>query len=180
MPSVGPYICIGSGLASGGDVNWTNPSNITDEDGLPATIVLGSGEASTGLIANQFNTYGLTDYQIDGIAVGIYKYASTVGSTDLISVGLYNGAGLSPLRSVTRFTGLETVGDETDLWNPYSTLTGSIVSDPDFGVVVYVADDASGCSLDIDYIQMTVWYSILWVPEQNSTRKLWVNTGARW
>lgn len=185
MASVGPTLCGSGGVQSliGGTITWTNPGNITAQDSTGATATFTTnGEYTEYLRAYNFGFSIPTDATINGIVVEVNKYNATYGFGDLYDKSVR-------LRKSTSITGdnkadistpygdqyaTATYGSSTDAWSLTGGLSPTEVNDSAFGVVfsVQVTSPIDTIIADVDYIQMTVYYTPVAGPASSvSSRK---------
>lgn len=139
------------------NASWSNPNNITTDDGNSATIgFFEGGQHGDTLVASQFG-FDIPDFAvIDGIEVTI----------DGSNTGCFGSVVLSDGDSKNASTLNTAYGDSTDLWGN-SSIAPSVVNDSAFGVSVELSDVSGGDGVaGIDYIQITVyWHIDLSAPE---------------
>lgn len=164
MSTAGPTICgTGANDAAYGAVAWSNPTRVTASDASYATASLGAGQISNYLKATNFGFLIPGGSTINGIAVTVGRLAGsfiidsrvrivkggTVGATDKS-----NGSSWSSLPTAM------TYGDATDLWG--ETWTPTDINASNFGFVISARDNhpKSGVTPSVDYISITVTYSV--------------------
>lgn len=132
------------------NASWSNPGNITLNDGSSATIgFFEGGQMGDALVASNFG-FDIPDVAvIDGIEVNIVgSNIGCWGDVDL-SLGGYKDAG----------TLNTSYGGSTDLWG--NTVTPADINDTAFGASVYLSDVSGGDGFaSVDYISITIYYHI--------------------
>lgn len=145
----------GAGAANGtggGDVDWTNASNVTADDGSDATVgFFAGGQMASDLTVNDFGFNIPTNAVIEGVTVTVD--GSNIGCYGTLGVVTAGDAG-----DTVDVAGLNiSYGGSTDLWG--LTLTPAIVNDTDFGILIFLADVSGGDGFaSIDYISITVYW----------------------
>lgn len=147
----------GTSVARSTATAWTNPGNITADDGTVASIT-GGATGSAYLVGSNFGFAIPTNSVINGVRV-IWDVAESSAGTEVCTVQLQNETGA--LFGVTRsFTAngtaltLYTVGSLTDLWG--ATLTPAIVNDVDFGVRMWFI---TSHNITVDYVSVEIDYT---------------------
>ena len=147
----------GTSVARSTATAWTNPGNITANDGTVASIT-GGATGSAYLVGSNFGFAIPTNSVINGVRV-IWDVAESSAGTEVCTVQLQNETGA--LFGVTRsFTAngtaltLYTVGSLTDLWG--ATLTPAIVNDVDFGVRMWFT---TSHNITVDYVSVEIDYT---------------------
>lgn len=169
-------------IQQGSNVSWTNLSNVYAEDNARATVTLGANELS-----NEFFFYGFdfssipTNVKINGIQVR-FKARVTSGSLlynylFLTTYPLFHPASVNTyqLTGITSSDAYVSVGGATDLWGGVDTNNDSVKDrdwqrsdfDSDLQVFGQFAADTNGATLEIDNVQIKVFYT----PTANSA--LW-------
>lgn len=158
MPDTGLVLCTTTGTLDTSTVNWTNPGNVTADDGAVASASPGNGEASDYLYASGYGfdlpsgaTVDGVELQIDAtyslLQVGVNCFLTLLG-TDLDSGG----------RSGNNGSGVEIIGGPADLWD--TTLSVAEVEASTFGVLISIGGGApSGGTASIDAIWMRITYT---------------------
>lgn len=167
MPSQGPLYpgTVTTEIGPSGDNDWTNPGNISANDGSEAQITAATydtGDHSYRLRAQNFGFTIPAGATIDGIVVEI-EQRSFAGAAEDQEVRLYNGTGTlvgDDKQTATAWPGTATIatyGGSTDDWN--AGLTDADVNDVDFGVAHIVLATANNTDIGVDFIRVTVHYT---------------------
>lgn len=158
MSTTGAIIAgTGTSVTRGAGTAWTNPGNITANDGTTASCASGSSGAAY-LRASNFGFTIPANSLIQGFTVVVDMAESSAG-TETVSVQIVNAAG-SPVGTAKTFTAsgtaltIYTTGSSTDLWDT-TGLTAADVNDTDFGVYVWYTTTHS---TTVDYISIDVNY----------------------
>ncbi|MFN8458290.1 MAG: hypothetical protein U0401_27170 [Anaerolineae bacterium] len=155
----GTSVSAGSGTSA-----WTNPGNITTVGSPYATVNLPSGGTTQYL---QGTNYGFTipaGATINGITVVINRQSNSFFITDstvrLLKAGALVGSNLaSGTTWPTNSFATATYGDTANLWG--TTWTPADINNTNFGVALSaVSSSPLSRTLDVDYIQVTVTYSV--------------------
>lgn len=144
-----------------GSTNWTNPGNVTANDGSNANVVLGPSVDTKWLDSH---SYGFA-IPSDATVLGIVGTAEITGSTtgklkgfQLLKAGVLAGTDKAPNLSFTGSLTVHNYGSSTDLWG--TTWTPAEINSTGFGLALYVGGTfAGGAVIDVDYMQVTVYYS---------------------
>jgi aspartate 1-decarboxylase len=174
--SVGPNGCgTGADDASTGSNAWSNPGNITANDGSYATA--GAGQNSSNayhyLKATNFGFSLPSNAQIQGIVVGIKRLYSVSGGNANVgdnnvrvvksngSIGTTDRANTSPGWSTTERT--DSFGSSTDLWG--ESWLYSDINSANFGFVLAVQANGAtngpgGVTASVNWFTVTVYYVI--------------------
>lgn len=129
----------GTSVARGAGTAWTNPGNITANDGTTASCTGGSS-GSAYLRASNFAFNIPANSLIQGFTVKVEMAESSTGA-ETVSVQLVGAAGTA-IGTAKTFSAngtaltIYTTGTATDLWGT-TGLTAADVSDTDFGVYVW-------------------------------------------
>jgi hypothetical protein len=133
------------------NASWSNPNNITADDGSSASIgFFEGGQDGDALVASQFG-FDLPDFAvIDGIAVTVDGgNAGCFGSIALSAGGSKDVGALN-----------QTYGDNTDLWGE-TAIAVNDVNNSAFGVQVDLQDVSGGDGIaNIDYLEITIFYHV--------------------
>lgn len=160
MPSNGPQPpANGSSVAPG--IAWTNPGNITAEDGSVATCAIMSMMASEELRGKRYDFAAIPGgATIDGIVVEIKKSGTSLAISDfkvqLLKAGTGTGDNKAAGGSWPTSLTYSTYGGSSDLWG--TTWTVSDVNDINFGVLL-VANSTPGGTANVDHMRITVYYT---------------------
>lgn len=149
------------------DNDWTNPGNIGADDNAEAQITAATYDAndiSFRLKAQGFGFAIPAGATIDGILVDVAQRRFAGAAVDN-RVQLLDEAGAlvgDNKATATAWPGVETnvqYGGSADTWN-WATVTPAKINDPDFGVVVSVKATAANTDIGVDYIRVTVYYTV--------------------
>ena len=157
----------GTNIIGIGTVSWTNPGNIIADDTSYTTATL-SNAISRYL---QGTNYGFTipaNATINGIAVAIGRFESATGAGKDVQdniVSLIKGGTLTGTNKAATSTEwptgspvAATYGSISDLWG--TTWTPADINASNFGVALS-ARSSNSRTASVDYIQITVTYTIL-------------------
>lgn len=129
----------GTSVARGAGTAWTNPGNITANDGTTASCTGGSS-GSAYLRASNFAFNIPANSLIQGFTVKVEMAESSTGA-ETVSVQIVGAAGTA-IGTAKTFSAngtaltIYTTGTATDLWGT-TGLTATDVNDTDFGVYVW-------------------------------------------
>lgn len=158
MSTTGDIIAgTGTSVARGAGTAWTNPGNITANDGTVASCT-GGASGSAYLRASNFGFTIPANSLIQGFTVKVDMAESSAG-TETVSVQIVNAAG-SPVGTAKTFVAsgttlvVYTTGSGTDLWGT-TGLTATDINDTDFGVYVWYT---TSHNTTVDYISIDVNY----------------------
>lgn len=137
---------------------WTNPGNITANDGTTASITGGSA-GSAYLVASNFGFTIPTGSVIQGVTVKFDAAESSTG-TESVTAQLQDagaaliGTTLAQTVSGTTLT-VYTYGGTANLWGTGTSLTPAVVNDPDFGVRFWFTTTHN---MTVDYVSIAIEY----------------------
>jgi len=145
--------------------NWVNHANITADDGSDAVVTLGIFDNSDGLGASNFDFSSVpSGATIDGIEVRVGDYLRTNFEaiwyfSNLILADNTDGSENKQAELVdpTGTANTDEAGGASDLWG--ETLTDTDVKDVDFGFFVRVIGSIEGDVVNVDFMQMKVYYT---------------------
>jgi hypothetical protein len=152
----GPSSAVSTGT---GDV-WANPTKIISSGIGSASVTTSSSQY---LVGYNFGFSIPTGQQIDGISVRANMVVNDSGgscitaylgdySTSFTQRGvIYYGSSLPTTYYNVIF------GDSTNKWG--FTPTIDIVNASTFGVALYATNDVNGTKFDVNYVEMTIYYS---------------------
>lgn len=150
----------GENNAGIGATAWTNPGNITADDGTDAGNT--ASASSQYLVARNFNFSGLpSNAIIKGVLVRI-EASEHSGGTEALLAQLQNETGtlFGTGKTNTNEGNLSgtaksvyTFGSTSDLWG--ASLTRAIVTDADFGVRFWYT---TGHTVNVDFVTMAITY----------------------
>lgn len=146
----------GTGSNTGSGFSWTSPGNITADDGTLATCCGNINTITTALTATNFGFSIPASATILGIVVNADKSTTCGGAADN-AVTLRNSTGNIGTNTGTAWSGLQTYGSSTDLWSTSITVAEANAST--FGFTVKAATNGN-CNVFMDYISMTIYYSV--------------------
>lgn len=147
----------GTSVARSTATAWTNPGNITANDGTTASISSGS-TGSAYLVASNFGFSIPAGSVINGITV-VFEAAESATGSETVSAQLQDDTATlqgSVLTQSINGTGLTnyTYGGSANLWG--STLTVAQINDPDFGVRFWFTTTHA---MTVDTVTMEVTYT---------------------
>lgn len=156
MPDTGFVLCTATSIIDIGAVNWTNPGNVTADDGSNASTSPGASADSDFLCAI---TYGLalpTGATVNGIEFQLDRnYSGTLVSNIFATK---DGASLAGSgKNGAGGSGLETLGGAADLWG--TTWTEAEVEAAEFGVAISFNGGGSGGTATLDAVWAKVYYT---------------------
>ena len=162
----------GENIASVGTVAWTNPDNITDNDGISAvaSAVPAGGGITNYLQGTDFRFYNVPipdDAFIQGIRLRINRYSSSDGTgqrlRDSIVRLMKNGVIVGDNKAVTSTNwpvdfAVRAYGGENDLWG--TTWTPADINTSTFGAVLSASNNHGSLARTgtVDYFQVVVYY----------------------
>ena len=139
---------------SGGVDNWTNPSNITADDGSVTTVA--SFSQSHYLIASGFGFSIPPGSTINTVTVKIETTAAFATPEIYANLQDDNGALIGSDKFIEHTTGTTPAVHTYAVDNWGASLTPSIVNDPDFGVRFWVQILSEP---SIDYVTVSINYT---------------------
>ncbi|MEN9562603.1 MAG: hypothetical protein RIR73_847, partial [Chloroflexota bacterium] len=155
---------VGSNVNGPGTVNWTNPGNVISDNNVYATVAV-NNSTSEYLQATDFDFAIPAGATINGIQVTIGRFGTTGMGQDiqdnvvqLIKGGTLVGNNLGA--TTTDWPNGEAAanyGAANNLWG--TTWTPAEINALDFGVALAV-DSTNNRTASVDYIQVTVTYSL--------------------
>lgn len=162
-----PGTAVGNRVITGGDVNWVSVDNIKVDDTSTAKFQPTGLEQSNGLAATNFDFSSIPDdVQIDGIEiqVGDFKHNVSSPAWNVLRLVLADDSDGSENKNgeLIAWTGsdqTDQAGGTSDLWS--ETISVADVKDSDFGFFVGVEGDGAGSAMEIDFMQMRVYFSAL-------------------
>lgn len=169
MATSGPlFPTTGADDATVGTAAWTNPANITADDGVVATVALGNTVTSHYIKGTGFNFAIPTGATINGITVEVKAHnAEAAGNGDkdssikLIKAGTIAGTDKSTGTIWGSNTPLayRTYGSASDLWG--QTWTPADINAANFGAAISAIDNANitGSNFHIDAMRITITYT---------------------
>ncbi len=172
MSSQGPLIAgTGANDASVGTVAWSNPGNITANDGSSASYTSGTA-VSNYLKGTNFGFSIPSGATIDGIEVTIERGVIAGNATDA-HVRIVKGGSISATNLTTGATWnsgsmvVDTLGGPTELWG--ESWTSTDINASDFGFAVALST-AGASPAQVDYIAIKVYYTAAPPPAQPITQ----------
>lgn len=155
----------GANSNDGGNVAWTNPGNITANDGTNSITATSSGSGTSQLLlADAFGFAIPAGASIDGIIVSIDREESALSADAfdhtirLLKAG--TAVGDNKADTGTEWPvgdGAATYGGATDLWG--TTWTVDDVNHADFGVLIKASIGLMSRTAQVDYVEITVHYT---------------------
>lgn len=156
----------GTNNASVGTLAWTDPGNITTDDGSPANAAA-TGETLTSnyLLATNFGFSIPDGATIDGVQVAVQRAqqgaqgTTTDNSIRLFSAGSATGDNKAAVGNWSLTEETADYGGVSDVWG--ATLDADTVNAATFGVGISatVAGGPQGISAQVDYVTMTITYT---------------------
>lgn len=158
-----------SGTCNGGTTFcWSSPANITANDSVFATVLLGAGGASNELQGTNFGFAIPTGSTINGITVEIFKKAiSGIGNPTDVDVtilkgGVATGTNLGHTGAGNGWLSagaIDTYGGATSLWG--TTWAPSDINAANFGVQISCMEwtTGGGVTAGVDFIRITITYT---------------------
>ena len=142
----------GSSVGGGAQAPWTNPSNITADDGSSASLAFSlGGQSGEDLTGDDFGFNIPNDAVIDGVVVIVDgSNSGCVGNIRLYTTG---GFGFKDASSLAT-----TYGDLDDTWGV--DLTPALINASTFAISVLLSDESGGDgTATVDYIEVSVhWH----------------------
>lgn len=163
MSSVGPTI-VGTGAddAAIGNTAWTNPGNITADDASYATVAVSNVAVAHYAKGTNCGFSIPANATITGVVVDVKIKSGTTGaqfnSVKLCKAGTITGTSQSGGESIPTTEGVQSYGSSSNLWG--TTLTPSDVNNSGFGVGVSVIGNASGQTVSLNDIAITIHYTV--------------------
>lgn len=159
MSTTGAIIAgTGTSVARSTGTAWTNPGNITADDGTNASCNSGS-TGSAYLRASNFGFNIPAGSLIQGFTV-VFEMAEASAGGETVSVQIVDqsgaAAGNAKTQSVNNNNSMTayTLGSSTDVWG--TTLTAADINDTDFGVYLWYTTTHN---TTVDYISIEVNYA---------------------
>lgn len=169
MPSAGPNLAGSGTVLAGAGITWSNPGNITLDDGSYAYSSLSASDVSKYLFASNFGFALTASDTIDGITVVIEEQqdSTAAGNARDVNVFLYNAVGSQIGNNKATLTSFQlsptwatiTYGGAADTWG--ASLSASLINSSAFGVG-FSCEESTGAGPAeprIDYVKMTVNYT---------------------
>lgn len=165
MAIAGPNLpASGTDDASYGSATWTNPGNITADDGSPAWFQTGVGNFTHYLVGTDFGFGIPSGATIDGIEAVIERRESSFGTINTDQrVRIVKGGSIGSTDKAdasfwpTTYT-KATYGGPSDLWG--ETWTPADINANDFGLALSaLAAAGSFFPGDVDIFEITVYYT---------------------
>jgi len=160
-----PGTTAGDRTITGGDSNWLNSGNITADDTSNATWEPSGLQQSNGLAASNFDFSSIpAGSTIDGIEIRAGDFKASVDSPawDVLRLILADDSDGTENKNgeLIAWTGsdqTDEAGGSSDLWS--ETIGLSDVQDVDWGFFVGGSGDGFGSLLEIDFLQMKVYFT---------------------
>lgn len=155
----GPFLATIGGNAGAGTA-WTNPGNVTADDGANATNGVGFSQSYQRLVGRGFGFAIPSDATIEGIVAAYADAAWTgIGQTRTCALSKDAGATVVPTTWIWgSSTGWSSRGTNTELHG--TTWTPAEINSDDFAFCMYATAGANPITAAIDAIRMTVYYSV--------------------
>lgn len=159
MATTGAIIAgTGTSVARGTNTAWTNPGNITANDGTVASCNSGT-TGSAYLRASNFGFNIPANSVIQGFTV-VFDMAESSTGTETVSVQIVGAAATAIGTAKTQIVNgttltLYTLGSGSDLWGT-TGLTATDLNDTDFGVYLWYTTTHN---TTVDYISIDVTYT---------------------
>lgn len=166
MATAGPSLpTAGANDASVGSTAWTNPGNITANDGTYAVAGVPNGGTSQLLVGTDFDFAIPDGATINGIEVAIERKSGVGTALHIdLAITLYQAgavAGDNKADTGTQWLtsdAVATYGGAADTWG--LSLSAADVNDAGFGVAVRCDKNINGVgNASVDYLTMTVHYT---------------------
>jgi len=156
------------GLTSGAGSNWLNPTYITAADALYASAALNRNGTSRYLRSRAYGFTIPTGATIDGIEVSVNRRSNNNNfglsindsSLQLVKNGTIFGSNYATATDWPTTMDVANYGGATDLWG--TTWTPADINSIDFGVALSVLNESafSNKTAYVDYMQITVYYTL--------------------
>ncbi len=158
----------GANVNGPGTVSWSNPGYITVDDTNYATSVLGNSATSEYLRGTNYGFAIPSGATINGITVSIMRQSSSNTSGDsvddvdlrLLKAGVIGGTDKAVTTDWPTSMTAASYGGVADMWG--TTWTPEEINAANFGVSLSVLNESgsSGRTASVDYIQVTVTYTL--------------------
>jgi len=163
MSASGPKICAtATDEGSHSGIAWTNPNNITANDGVFATCAMGGGDTTNPLLASNFGFAIPGGATILGIQVDVKRFASggTVKDNGLFlqSAAVDVSADKSTASNWAGASQLDSYGGAADTWG-WVGISAALINSATFGFEISGQQATGTPTAQIDYVQVTVTYS---------------------
>ena len=168
MATAGPNYpaTVATEIGPSGDNDWLTPSNVTADDGTEAQITAATYDAadhSYRLTATNFGFWVPTGSTIDGITVEIDRRCFAGAAQDQ-EVRLYDSTSTlvgDDKQTATAWPAslaIATYGGVADTWTAGFDTTD--INSSNFGVALIVLADAANTDIAVDFIRVTVTYTL--------------------
>lgn len=149
---------------------WTNPGNVSANDGTEATITAATYDApdiSELLVASNFGFTIPTNGTVDGITVEIERRDQAIGAASDNRVQLATSTTFASLVGTNKAdtaldwptaVAIKTYGGSADTWT--AGLTPDQVNSSNFSVMLSVQADAANTDIFVDFIRVTINYTV--------------------
>ncbi len=162
----GPFGPTVGGDVVNGDRAWSNPGNITAEDGTCATAAFGISDADTDYLTGEGFGFSVPGgATINGIKVEWKVKTSATGhnsrdeNVKIIKADVISGTNKANGANWTASLAYQVYGGPTDLWG--LSWTPANINDPLFGAALSAQCDVNSLvTLSVDYVRITVCYTI--------------------
>lgn len=167
MASEGPLYpgTVATAQEAGDDNDWSDPGNVSADDGAEATVTASSFDANDQTFALRCSNFGFAipgGATIDGIVVEI-EQREFAGSARDQQVQLFSAPGTTigddkaTLDAWPSSATIATYGGAADDWN--ASPTPALVNDSGFGVQVKAFATSVNTDVGIDFVRITVHYT---------------------
>lgn len=167
-----------------GDVDWTNPSNVTASDDVYATSALITGQFTYLLRGSNFGFTIPSDALIDGVVLEIERNETlSIGGAHIRDVSVQVGTGSNDKAdTATDWTTTDTYivyGSSIDTWG--LVLTPATVNATGFyGKISAKLLGAGSGTARIDHMRMTIYYTAVDVEAGDLNESSYVRPHPRW
>jgi len=138
---------------------WSNVTNAKYDDGSVASVSSGGAGANTDrLVCHNFGVSLPAGSTIDGIEAHIDWVRGHTSNVGYIGLTKDTGANLAGSWKAMGGTDKRTWGTSSDKWG--TTWSKADVEASAFGVMVYVEDNLTDGTCTVDYLQITIYYTV--------------------
>lgn len=158
------YCGTGANFNDGGNVAWSNPTNIqgdTTSTAATATGFTANGQTSQRLRASNFGFELPTGAVVNGIIVSVEQQSANNNrngwhTVELLKSGSESGDNKSDSSAINGKT-IKSFGANNDLWG--NSLTYSDVNNSGFGVSLKIVRNSNSTTTSIFRVEITVYYT---------------------
>ena len=164
MTTSGPTVCgTGTNYNDGGNVAWTAPALIEEDDGAITTSNLNNGQTSQMLKATNFGFTIPEGASVTDVSFSYQRRSNSTNRTREHTVAMLDAGGSAGTNKADTSTYWAT-SDETRTLNGDGTywgitLTPTLCNDADFGIEIKVSSSSGSSIACIDYVSCTVTYT---------------------